>query len=136
MSEGEERVIRLDLILSYWLFVWWLLYEMGIVKDNPKLMLLIGLFVNMVMLLLKVLNGSDTVLPFVIINTVIKVLPLLMLMKTRIKRKDVESSLKVVIMYVVWVMLNLETVMENVNKGARAPFENWWVTHMRNNRGE
>lgn len=127
-EEGEERgVIRMDLILSYWIFVWWLLYEMGIVSVNPKLMLIIGLIVNMLMLLMKVLRGSATVLPFVIINTVIKVLPLLMLMKTSVTKEDVKGSLKVVLIYVVWLIINKETVMENVKRGARPPFENWWV---------
>ena len=94
-------------------------------------MLIIGLIVNMLMLLMKVLRGSATVLPFVIINTVIKVLPLLMLMKTSVSKEDVKVSLKVVLIYVLWLIINKDTVMTNVKRGARPPFENWWVNYMK-----
>jgi hypothetical protein len=132
--EEEERkieMISMDMILSYWLFVWWIMYELGIVRENPKLMLIIGLIVNVIMLLIKIVKGSRTLIPFVIINTLIKVLPLLMLMRTRISEEDVEGSLIVVLIYVLWVILNVNKVKRYMNKRVMAPFEYWWTKNIK-----
>jgi hypothetical protein len=133
---GEEEkieMISMDMILSYWLFVWWIMYELGIVRENPKLMLIIGLIVNVIMLLIKIVQGSGTLLPFVIINTIIKVFPLLMLMRTRISEEDVEGSLIVVLIYVLWVILNVNKVKRYVKNNERvmAPFEYWWTKNIK-----
>jgi hypothetical protein len=131
-AEEEVGMIRMDLILSYWLFLWWILYEMGIVSDNPKFMLIIGLIVNGMMLMRKIVVGSQTIVPFVIVNMVIKVIPLMMLMSTTIMRTDVEASVIVVLLYIVWVLLNIETVVRNLKNGAKPPFEYWWVKNKKN----
>lgn len=125
------EVIRMDLILSYWLFFWWILYQCGMIAQNPKFFLIIGLITNLIMLLRKIMNKSRTVLPFVIINMVIKVLPLIMLRNTKITYQDLEASLIVAMIYMIWVLFNIETVLRNTKSKARPPFENWWVNHYR-----
>lgn len=120
------------MILSYWLFVWWIMYSVGILIDNPKLFLLIGLIVNLMMLFVKVMRGSKTVLSFIIVNTVIKVIPLLFLMRTTISARDVESSLIVLILYVVWVIINMETVVRYMTNRSIPPFEHWWLSTILN----
>lgn len=123
----KKEVIRLDLILSYWLFFWWILYELKIVKSNPKLFLLIGFVVNLIMLARKIVNRSRTVVPFIIINTIIKVIPLIALMNTVITPNDVSASLTVAVIYVFWMLINIETVVSNINNKAIPPFEYWWT---------
>lgn len=123
----KKEVIRLDLILSYWLFFWWILYELKIVKSNPKLLLIIGFVVNLVMLARKMIRHSHTVVPFIIINTIIKVIPLIALMNTVITPNDVSASLTVVVIYLFWVLINIETVIQNINNRAIPPFEYWWT---------
>lgn len=120
-------IIRLDLILSYWLFFWWILYEIGIVKANPKLFLWIGLIVNIGMLVIKVVKKSRTTIPFIIVNTVIKILPLMMLMDTTITYEDVKSSVVVLLLYLVWACLHAEKIKEHLANRDVPPFEYWWV---------
>ena len=123
----KKEVIRLDLILSYWLFFWWILYELKIVKSNPKLFLLIGFVVNLIMLARKIVKHSRTVVPFIIINTIIKVIPLIALMNTVITPNDVSASLTVAVIYLFWVLININTVIKNIKNKAIPPFEYWWT---------
>lgn len=119
-------VIRMDFILSYWLFLWWILYELGIVKANPKLFLIIGLIANLFMLINKLVKHSRTVIPFVIINFFIKVIPLIFLRNTTITQDDVEASIIVVVLYLFWVMIHWEKVQGYYTNRAIPPFEDWW----------
>lgn len=123
----KKEVIRLDLILSYWLFFWWILYELKIVTGNPKLFLILGFVVNLCMLAIKMVKHSRTVVPFIIINTIIKVIPLIALMHTVITPNDVSASLTVAVIYVFWMLINIETVVSNINNKAIPPFEYWWT---------
>jgi len=123
----KKEVIRLDLILSYWLFFWWILYELKIVSANPKLFLILGFVVNLIMLARKMITHSRTVVPFIIINTIIKVIPLIALMNTVITQNDVSASLMVAVIYLFWVLINIETVVRNIKNKAIPPFEYWWT---------
>ena len=71
-------IIRVDLVFSYWIFVWYLLYKFRIVKYNPKLALIISLFENIIILVLMIfyLNNIINILIFCVLNFFIKVLPL------------------------------------------------------------
>lgn len=120
-------IIRLDFILSYWLFFWWILYEIGIVKANPKLFLWIGLLVNIVMLVIKIVKKSRTTIPFIIVNSLIKIVPLIMLMDTTITYEDVKSSVVVLLLYLVWASLHAEKIKEHLANRDVPPFEYWWV---------
>ena len=121
-----REIIRMDFILSYWLFLWWILYELGIVKANPKLFLIIGLIANLIMLVIKIVKNSRTVIPFVIINFFIKVIPLICLMHTTITQDDVVASVIVVVLFLLWVMIHLEKVKGYYTNRAIPPFEHWW----------
>ncbi len=39
-------MIRLDLMFSYWLFIWYILYEIEITEYNPKAWLIFALISN------------------------------------------------------------------------------------------
>jgi len=131
MDSSHRQVIRMDLILSYWLFAWFILYALGVVEANPKLILMIGFVVNVMMLAVKVVKRSRTVIPFIIVNTIIKVIPLVILMHTKaITSMNIEATVIVVLLYLIWVVINAETFIENLKNGARPPFEDWWVTNI------
>lgn len=131
MDSSHRQVIRIDLILSYWLFAWFILYALGVVEANPKLILLIGLVVNVMMLVVKVVKRSRTVIPFIIINTIIKVIPLVMLMHTEaITTMNIEATVIVILLFLIWLVINVETFIESIKNEARPPFEHWWVTNI------
>ena len=46
--------LRADLVFSYWIFVWYLLYIFKVTSYNPKLYLLLGLIENLAYLFLMI----------------------------------------------------------------------------------
>ena len=83
--------LRFDLVFSYWIYIWYILYAFNITIYSPKLALLIGLIDNIIMLCLMIYFGSNirTILYFIIVNTFIKIVPLYLLRKEKIQMKDI-----------------------------------------------
>jgi hypothetical protein len=50
--------LRTDLVFSYWIYVWFILYIFNITSYSPKFALILGLFDNIIMLLLMFYFGS------------------------------------------------------------------------------
>jgi len=74
--------MRFDLILSTWIFVWYLLYGFNIIPYNPSLILLLsfGLVFFEIFILLYYGTHIDELTKFIVINVVvIKLMPLLTL---------------------------------------------------------
>ena len=47
------KYYRFDLLFSYWIFIWYLLYIFEIIDASPKLALIVGLIENAMLLLKK-----------------------------------------------------------------------------------
>ena len=99
-------VPRFDLVLSYWLFAWYLAFMSGLVPYNPKLFLILGLLVNTVQLFF--VKDPTT---FVFINVFVKIIPVATLLHTTTTRRDTRAGLVFVAAYLVWVLLNREPVL-------------------------
>jgi hypothetical protein len=83
---------RFDLVLSYWIFAWFLLHMAGLIRASPKLALCVGLAENILQLCVMFFYGADYVAGFVAINVFIKVLPLYIVWRERIRwREDLEN---------------------------------------------
>jgi hypothetical protein len=109
--------IRADLVFSYWVFGWFLLYSVfGIPRFSPKFALAIGLFENMFLFTLMLSYGTkmQTIVQFVFINTFIKVMPLYYLRHERIAWKDVFFTLGLFIVFVIWLHLNHQSMVGNM----------------------
>ena len=127
MEEEKIVVIRIDYIFSYWIFLWWILYMLKIVKYNPKLAILLGIIENSVILIHKIAYKKYcSLLPFIIINTIIKIIPLLTLLDTELTQDDVIFTCVLFVIHLIWLGINFKETKEFVqsNKRIRAPFEN------------
>jgi hypothetical protein len=102
------ELIRLDLVFSYWVFAWYLLYISSITLFNPKFALLIGLIENSAYLFLMIYfnNSLSKIILFIIINIFIKIIPLYTLIKTKYQIKDVISTFVLFIIYIFWLKIN------------------------------
>jgi hypothetical protein len=111
-----RNVLRPDLVFSYWIYVWFLLYFFQCTNYSPKFALLIGLIDNIVMLLLMILFGTTmtAIINFVIINTIIKIVPLYYLRKERIVIKDIYFTCILFLLFVIWIHLNKQTLVGNL----------------------
>jgi len=100
---------RIDFILSYWIFFWYLLYELKIIKYNPKLALSIALILNIIPLSLMIYykNNILHILLLLVINYIIKVIPLLRLKNNKINYyEDIYIIGIIIIFYILWLLFN------------------------------
>ena len=107
--------LRFDLVFSYWIYLWYILYSLNITNFSPKFPLIIGLIDNLIMLMLMLLYGTNkiTIVYFIVINTIIKAVPLYYLRNQKIKTKDIYFTIILFIIFIFWLHLNKENLIGN-----------------------
>ena len=107
--------MSVDIVFSYWIFAWYLLYIVKIVKYSPKFAIGIGILENILLLCFMILNGSNrrTIFYFVFINTFIKVIPFYTLKRERIQVKDVYAFFALFLGYLIWIIINKQNLAGN-----------------------
>jgi hypothetical protein len=100
--------LRFDFVFSYWIFAWYLLYMLKIVKYNPKWALTIGLIENTFALALMFFykNSFINIFLFCFINLFIKILPLWTLRKTKYEINGMYSLIILFCIYLLWLKIN------------------------------
>ncbi len=90
-------------IFSYWIFIWFILYYMKLTEYNPLLLLIIGYIITFGELLYLIFKKSSkyNIIKFVIINTILKIIPIIMLINTTIRFKDFIMSLYIILIYMI-----------------------------------
>lgn len=108
--------LRTDLVFSYWIYVWFLLYVFNVINYSPKFPLLLGLIDNAIMLLLMLVYGTSrrTIFYFIIINTLIKVVPLYYLRFESIQMNDIGFTIFLFAIFVLWLRLNEQSLVGNM----------------------
>jgi len=107
--------MRFDLVFSYWIFAWYLLYILNFTKYSPKFAVMIGILENVVLLIFMSLNGANrrTIGYFILVNTFIKLLPFYTLRHDTIRVKDIQATVILAIIYVGWIFLNNQSITGN-----------------------
>jgi drug/metabolite transporter (DMT)-like permease len=107
--------LRADFVFSYWIYVWYILYRFHWTKESPKFALLLGLLYNVLMLILMIYYGSSytTIFMFLVINTVIKIIPLIYLREETIQGKDWLATLVLFGVFVGWLHLHKQNLVGN-----------------------
>ena len=110
--------MRFDFVFSYWIFTWYLLYMSKMVSYSPKLALGLGIIENAFLLVSMVLFGSNarTILSFIFINTLIKVLPYYSLRRETIRTTDLIPTVFLFAVYVGWIYYNQQDLTGNYKK--------------------
>ena len=108
--------LRGDLVFSYWIYVWYLLYIFKLIKYSPKLPLILGLIDNIIMLLMMLLYGtsSRTIFYFIVINTFIKVIPVYYLRIETIKINDIYFMFGLLSVFIIWLQINKQSLVGNI----------------------
>jgi hypothetical protein len=108
--------LRSDLVFSYWIYLWYVLYAFKITNYSPKFPLILGLIDNIIMLVLMLVYGTSkrTIFYFIIINTVIKVVPLYYLRNESIQMKDIWFTCILFIIFIIWLHLNKQSLFGNI----------------------
>lgn len=110
--------LRFDLVFSYWIFFWFLLYVFKFTKLSPKFAFILGVIENCIMFILMLLFGTSrkTMVVFAIINILIKVVPLYYLRNVPIKMVDIYATIILFILFVIWLHINRQSLVGNLAK--------------------
>ncbi len=109
------RSLRFDLVFSYWIYLWYILYALHATSYSPKFPLLLGLFDNIIMFILMIIYGtsSRTIIYFIIINTFIKVVPLYYLRNEKISIIDIYLTICLFLLFIIWLYINNQSLTGN-----------------------
>jgi hypothetical protein len=108
---------RFDLIFSIWIFIWYLLYEGSLITYNPKIFIIFALLHNIVIMYIIAYYKQYYILfLFIIIITIIKIIPLWRLRNTEIILKDFIFGCILFIIFNIWLLYNNTNILKiNIN---------------------
>lgn len=112
--------VNYDLLFSYWLLVWYVLYVFGYIDYNPSLLLLIMQAVIIMFLYIKYFYYNKTTSKYLFIRIfVMKFLPLYLLWfanDVRIMMKDVYFTLGLFLLYIFYLYIHNTNMIEVYSK--------------------
>ena len=110
------KSLRFDLVFSYWIFAWFILYLCNITIYSPKFAFILGLIENLFILIMMIIKGTKkiTIIYFIIINFLIKVLPIYYLRDETIRMKDVYMTVLLFVIFILWLYINNISIIENI----------------------
>ena len=95
---------RVDLFFSYWIFFWFILYWFQWVPYNPKWFLFMGIILNIALIALMIYYSSPwfDVWFFIVVNSLMKILPVWLLWSTVTQWSDIAFGLALGMLYVMY----------------------------------
>jgi hypothetical protein len=106
-------MLRGDYIFSDWIYVLWILYIFNLFTFfNPKLLLLFGVYVDIIIICLMFYyktNLKKIVIPSIIIIIIIKIIPLYTLKNYKIQTRDYYYSFLFFFIYLLWLYINYKS---------------------------
>ena len=89
-SDSPPFPYSLLFFFSYWVFAWFLCYELGWTKYNPYMWLWFALSINIFVLLAMIYYNNDfwDIVMFIVISIFIKVIPIAILWGSPLRWKD------------------------------------------------
>lgn len=105
-------------IISYWFFIWFILYIIGIIKYNPLWFLIIGYIITIFEFLY--LNYKNTnnynLIKYLIINIIIKLIPIIIILNLTmynlsIQSNDIKFGMSIIMIYIIIIAsLNINPI--------------------------
>jgi hypothetical protein len=116
---------RIDFIFSYWIFFWFILYYFNLIKYSPKFAILLGIIIDLILLFAMIYykTNIDIILKFILIILIIKIYPYYKMYKEPIKLIDIQVSILVFLIYLMWIHKNGNTMIDYYNKMAKSLIE-------------
>jgi len=102
-------MIRPDLIFSYWIYLWYILYVFKVLKYNPKFAIICGTIENLIIFILMCIYNTKKILIilFIIMFCILKLIPLYTIWNDNIKfNDDVKNTLLLFVVYLIWIHIN------------------------------
>lgn len=107
-------MLRLDYIFSNWILIWFFLYIIKLVKYSPKFIIILGTIeVFIIMIYYIYINiPKYQLIKFIIINFILKVIPLFIVKSDIISKFDIVFSFTYFLVYLLWLFINNITLYE------------------------
>lgn len=104
--------LRIDLVFSYWILLWYILYILNIVKYNPKIALLLAIIVNGLAIILMIFYKTSIIIiiSFCLINLFIKIIPFISLINTPYTLKDFYALIALFVLFLLWCKINTSNI--------------------------
>jgi hypothetical protein len=103
------------MVFSYWTILWFILYYFKLISFSPKFAITVGILENIVLFILMVTWGTSlrTIIWFVIINTLIKIMPFYYLRNEPYNLKDIYFTFGLFFLFIVWLHINNQSLIGN-----------------------
>ena len=103
------------MVFSYWVVLWFILYYFNLTSFSPKFAITVGILENIILFIFMVIWGTSlrTIIWFVIINTIIKILPFYYLRNESYNLKDIYATIALFVLFIVWLHINKQSLVGN-----------------------
>lgn len=102
-------IVYPDLLFSYWIFLWYILFICDFVPYSPKYFLIIAAIFNSMQIIGYIKNGSSSknIICFIFVILIMKIIPLLTIInKDSNNLSDIFFSICLFMIYILWILLN------------------------------
>jgi len=108
----SKRVITIDKFFSIWIFLYTILYFLGIFPYNPVILISIALtfFVFSLFIIIPRLNKHSLLTYYITINTIGKIIPLFIIINRKITIYDIIFTISFILMYVAYMYIVKEDI--------------------------
>jgi len=122
-------IIKMISFISYWFFLWFILFIMGIIKANPLIFLLISLIFILTQIIYLYINNTNTynLTKYIIINMIIKIIPIYILISyypISINYDDISFGLLLIVIYIITMIILKIDVIKSYNRIIRNYIDN------------
>jgi hypothetical protein len=103
----DNRVITVDRFLSIWIFLYTIVYLIGIAPYNPVILISIALtfFTISLFIIVPRLNERSLLTYYITINTLGKIIPLLFIINRKITTGDIVFTVSFILIYVAYMLI-------------------------------
>lgn len=117
-------MLRLDLIFSNWIFVWFVLFFIGVVQYNPTFVLVAAFcFIAFEVFYLWYIGANEyNITKMIVLNIMLKNIPILLLWtqkKLSIAQEDIYFTMTIFVIYNIYLQLNGTDIVVYYNKVLR-----------------
>ena len=108
----NERIITVDRFFSIWIFLYTILYFLGIFPYNPVILISIALifFIFSLFIIIPRLNQRSLLIYYITINTIGKIIPLFIIMNRKITIYDIIFTISFILLYVAYMFIVKEDI--------------------------
>jgi len=118
-------IIKKSLFFSYWIVLWFILYLLNVIPYNPKFIFCLSLLIILIVIICTNIylqcyeldkQKKYNLIRFEIVTLIIKSIPLFFIINTQITQSDIDVSIVIIMIYLIWLFVNNTNVFDTYKK--------------------